>query len=161
MCSYPRTAQHRATFRRFSTSSSSPIVLPFRRRPLPLERRCISSGVSSLPEKQSPRDRASIVEISSTTRRQRSRSNGERNDTGSRDREAIGSTSWRTSRLLPTCNSIKKKKNEADLRPASRTTFAMTTLVDDARYDTMIVDVSCDEDETKVVGTTDGTMVSN
>lgn len=54
-----------------------------------------------------------------------------------------------------------KKKNEADLRPASRTTFAMTTLVDDARYDTMVIDVSCDEDETKVVGTTDGTMVSN
>lgn len=47
MCSYPRTAQHRATFRRFSTSSSSPFVLPFRRRPLPLERRCISSGVVS------------------------------------------------------------------------------------------------------------------
>lgn len=117
--------------------------------------------VSSLPEKQSPRDRASIVEISSTTRQQRSRSNGERNDTGSRDREAIGIDELTNVAFVAHVQLDQKKKNEADLRPASRTTFAMTTLVDDARYDTMVIDVSCDEDETKVIGTTDGTMVSN
>lgn len=38
----------------------------------------------------------------------------------------------------------------------------MTTLVDDARYyTTMAMNVSYGEDETKVAGTTDGTMVSN
>lgn len=158
MCSYPRTAQHRATFRRFSTSSS--FVLPFRRRPLPLERRCISSGVVSSWETVSSWSRINRwdqLDDSATTIAVERRTKRYRKPRSWSDRiDELTNVAFVARVQLD-----QKKKNEADLRPASRTTFAMTILVDDARYDTMVIDVSCDEDETKVVGTTDGTMVSN